>query len=158
MNAPIVLNVAPGMPGGWSFARPQHGRHWQLARYELPIREVERKIGKRTVVDVVVGDEEKLAYVHKYTGKRVEFSRPRFDNTAAYLEEAEAKWQCELAIAEANKLEREDCRIGFLDLSTVRTNAKCVADWNRKAAQHPEWVRYPTKLGPTAGISVEWRK
>jgi hypothetical protein len=128
---------------------PTHGRHWQMARYELPVKEVERKVGKRTVTDIIVGDEEKLAYVHKWTGKRVEFSRPRLDNTAAYLEEADAKWQCELAIAEANKQEKT-CIVGFLDLSTVRTNEKIVAEWNQKA-KDPAWCKWPTKLEGVPG-------
>lgn len=127
--------------------KPVHGRHWQMARYELPIEEIERTVGKRRVVDIVVGDTEKVAYVHKYTEQRVEYTRPRVDNMAAALEEADAKWQCELAIAESNKRQAPSCVVGFLDLDTVRTNAKIVADWNRRAANDPSWVRYPTKLG-----------
>jgi len=113
---------------------PTHGRHYQMARYELPVKEVERKVGKRTLTDIVVGDQEKLAYVHKWTGKRVEFSRPRLDNMAAYLEEADAKWQCELAIAEANTREKKSCIVGFIDLNTVRTNEKIVARVGRRIA------------------------
>src|SRR5690348_2895863 len=105
---------------------PIHGRHWQIARYELPVKEVERKVGKRTITDIVVGDHEKLAYVHKWTGRRVEFTRPRLDNFAPYLEEADAKWQCELAIAEANTRAKASNIVGFIDLSTVRTNERIV--------------------------------
>jgi len=126
--------------------QPTHGRHWELARYELPIKEIEHQVGKRYVVDIVVGTEEKLAYVHKFTGKRVEFSRPRLDNTAAYLEEAQAKYDCELAIAESKRPAANDCRVGYINLDEVRTCSKIVADWNRKAATNPGWVKYPTKL------------
>lgn len=123
-----------------------HGRHWQLARYELPVKEIERKLANgRYVVDIQVGETEKLAYVHRWTGKRVEFTRPRLDNKAAALEEAEAKWQCELAFAEANKCEKKaSCIVGRIQIP--RTNRQIVADWNRKAATNPDWVRYPTKL------------
>jgi hypothetical protein len=129
----------------------RNGRHWQMARFELPVKEVERKQGNRTVVDIVVGLDESLAYVHKYTGKRVEFTRPRLDNMEPYLEEATAKWECELAIAEANKREKSSCVIGFLDLSAVRTNDVIVKEWNQKAANDPSWVKWPTKLSGVPG-------
>ncbi len=127
-----------------------HGRHWQMARYELPVEEVERKLANgRYVVDVVVGDEEKLAYVHKYTGKRVEFTRPRLDSGAA-LEEADAKWQCELAFAEANARPRESNILGVIKLP--RSTNDIVADW-KQHAKDPTWVKWPTTLGKvqTAG-------
>lgn len=126
-----------------------HGGHWQMARYELPVKEIARQVGKRQVVDIEVGDSENLAYVHKYTGKRVEFTRPRVDNMAAALEEADAKWQCELAIAEANKRQPADCRVGFIDLATVRTTKKIVDEWHAMARQ-PSFVKWPTKLGPVS--------
>ena len=55
-------------------ANPTHGRNWQMARYELPVEEVERTLANgRFVVDIVVGAEESLAYVNRNTGKRVEY-------------------------------------------------------------------------------------
>lgn len=125
-----------------------HGRHWTLARYELPVKEVERRIGNRRITDIVVGDEEKLAYVHNYTARRVEFTRPRVDNTAPYLDEARAKWECELAIAESNKRERPDCRLGRIELP--RKTSEIVEEWRAKA-RDPQWVKWPTKLDGVPG-------
>jgi hypothetical protein len=122
-----------------------------MARFELPVKEVERKVGNRHVVDIVVGDTESLAYVHKWTGKRVEFTRPRLDNMAPYLEEADAKWQCELAIAEANKREKASCVVGHINLAAVKTCNDHVRDWNAKAAADPSWVKWPTKLSGVPG-------
>lgn len=127
---------------------PNHGRHWELARYELPLTEVERKVGNRRVTDIVVGDSEKLAYVHRFTGKRVEFSRPRVDNMAAALEEADAKWQCELAFAESNRREKTSNVIGHIELP--RPMSAIAADWRRRA-RDPQWVKWPTKLEGVPG-------
>lgn len=145
------------LPGGQNV--PEHGSHWQLARFELPIKEIERKVGNRYVVDIVVGYTEKLAYVHKYTQKRVEFTRPRLDNMAPYLAEAEAKWQCELEIAAydtAQRRQKNSCIVGRIELP--RTNKQIVADWNAKAAANPEWVKYPTKLMTRGAFGAEVRK
>lgn len=141
MKTPELADVLHENP---TILIPTHGPHWQMARYELPIKEIERKVGNRYVTDIVVGDTEKLAYVHKYTGKRVEFTRPRLDNTAAYLEEAQAKFDCELAIAEANKRQKASCIIGHIQLP--RTNAQIVEEWTARAVNDPAWLRYPTKL------------
>lgn len=140
------LKVESGAPFIELHDVPTHGRLWKLARYELPIKEVERKVGNRYVVDITVGDQEKLAYVHAFTGKRVEFSRPRLDNKAAVLEEAQAKWECELAFAEEDSRKRQDdsAIVGHIELP--RTNKQIVEDWNRRAANDPSWVKYPTKL------------
>src|SRR5690606_28976364 len=127
---------------------PVHGRHWRLARYELPIKEVEVNVKGRRVTDIVVGDTEKLAYVHRWTGRRVEFSRPRFDNRAPYLDEARAKWDCELAIAESNRRERPSNIVGRIELP--RRTKEIVAEWRAKA-RDPQWVKWPTKLDGVPG-------
>lgn len=126
----------------------EHGRHWQLARYELPIKEVERKVGRRRITEVIVGDREKLAYVHRWTGRRVEFTRPRLDNVAPYLGEARAKWECDLAIAESNKREKASSIVGRIQLP--RRTREVVEEWKRRA-KDPTWIKWPTKLSGVPG-------
>jgi hypothetical protein len=123
-----------------------HGRHWRLARYELPIKEVELKVGNHYVTDIVIGDNEKLAYVHRWTGKRVEFARPRYDNRTPYLDEARAKWECELAFAEeatAARRQKTSNIVGRIQLP--KTNNQLVEAWKVRA-KDPAWVKWPTRL------------
>lgn len=144
------LTVGDDMFVGMRFMHPSRSANgWELARYELPVTETLRPNSR--YIDVAVGDTEQLAYVHRHTGKRVEFTRPRLNNTAAALEEATAKWECELAFAEeAKERATTSCIVGYINLDEVRTTKRIVEEWHRKA-KDPDWVKWPTKLSGVKG-------
>lgn len=132
--------------------------HQELVRYDLPIIE---EPGKPPVAE----DYEKLAYVHRHTGRRTEFSRPRVISpvTPEHLAQIRAEWDAKVAAAPRRT---RDCRVGFIDLATRRRTAVIVAEW-KKLARDPYYVNWPGRaeyehaqqldtVVPYGRDSIEW--
>lgn len=130
--------------------------HQELVRYELPIIE---EPGKPPVAEGY----EKLAYAHRHTDRRTEFSRPRVISpvTPEHLAQIRAEWDAKVAAAPRRT---RDCRIGFIVLP--RKNAEIVAEW-KKLARDPYYVNWPGRaeyehakqldtVVPYGRDSIEW--